>query len=141
MLRSLSIQSKLILFLLLVALMTGLPIAYLGYRNGREAIERSVVDQLVGQRRTRGQQALRMLETMKKQVVTLSANHEVIDALAQFKQAFDGLQKQITAEPLEESQSGELEKFYKTVIMPGLEANSEATPLLASVYPTEPVTQ
>ncbi|MFM8224285.1 MAG: hypothetical protein ACKOJF_35750, partial [Planctomycetaceae bacterium] len=42
MLRSLSIQSKLILFLLLVALMTGLPIAYLGYRNGREAIEKRI---------------------------------------------------------------------------------------------------
>jgi len=141
MLRSLSIQSKLILFLLLVALLTGLPIAYLGYRNGREAIEKSVVDQLVGQRRTRGQQALRMLETMKKQVVTLSANHEVIDALTQFKQAFDDLRKQPAEKLLDASQEAELNKFYKSVIMPGLAANSEATPLLASVYPTDPVTQ
>jgi len=141
MLRSLSIQSKLILFLLSVALLTGLPIAYLGYRSGRDAIEKSVIAQLEGQRRTRGQQTLRLLETMKKQVVTLSANHEVIDALERFEEAFDGLQAKRGTPLLEEAEVKTLEGFYTRVIMPGLEANSDSKPMLATIYPTDPVTQ
>ena len=59
-LNNLSIQSKLILFLLLVALAAGIPLAWIGHQSGKNALENNIMSAMEGQRNIRRTQAQSM---------------------------------------------------------------------------------
>ncbi|HBH53596.1 MAG TPA: hypothetical protein DDY91_17050 [Planctomycetaceae bacterium] len=137
-LNNLSIQSKLILFLLLVALLTGAPIAWIGHQSGKTALEKHVLSAMEGQRNIRHTQCLTMLEDTRKQVVNLSSAPGCINALLQFEKAFQAL-KQGGDYKLNAEQSQELDKFYRDTFLPKLASNSETPPIDEAFIPEDDV--
>src|SRR5262245_22001495 len=90
--KRLSIQSKLILLLLIVSLGSMIPIAVLGFRSGRGALERAVSNHLSSLRQAKVDLIRARLQHIRKQVITLSEDRMVIDAMKEFSSGFDKLQ-------------------------------------------------
>ncbi|MFN6107766.1 MAG: adenylate/guanylate cyclase domain-containing protein [Planctomycetaceae bacterium] len=135
-LNNLSIQSKLILFLLLVALAAGIPLAWIGHQSGKNALEKNITSAVEGQRNIRRTQALSMLEHTRRQVVTLSSAPGCITALDQFTEAFHALKQSADVRLSEEEESG-LINFYQEVFLPRLAAQSETPPVDETLIPQE----
>src|SRR5262245_56426141 len=90
--KRLSIQSKLILLLLVVSLGSMIPIAVLGFRSGRAALERAVSNHLSSLRQAKVDLIRTRLQHIRKQVVTLAQDRMIIDAMKEFTSGFDKLQ-------------------------------------------------
>jgi len=135
-LNNLSIQSKLILFLLLVALAAGIPLAWIGHQSGKNALEKNIISAMEGQRNIRRTQALSMLEHTRKQVVTLSAAPGCIAALDQFTEAFQTLQQSADFRLSDEEELGLL-SFYQEVFLPKLAEQSETPPVDETLIPQD----
>ncbi len=141
-LNKLSIQSKLILFLMLVALLAGLPVALVGYNSGKHSLEQRVLAELDGQRNIRRTQCLLMLEHTRKQVVTLSAAPGCMDAMVGFRDSFGELKQRIDSDlKLSADEERTLVDFYKSDFLPKLAKQSEAPPIPESIVPVDPVTR
>ena len=136
-LNNLSIQSKLILFLLLVALAAGIPLAWIGHQSGKNALEQNITSAMEGQRNIRRTQALAMLEHTRKQVVALSAAPGCINAVQQFTAAFQELKQSPEVRLTAEEDSGLL-KFYEEVFLRQVAAQSETPPVDEALIPQEP---
>lgn len=139
MFRRLTLQSKLILILLAVSLLTAIPLAYIGYSSGRAALEKNLYATLSSQLEIRTAECKTLLESTRNQVLVLSAGQECTDALQAFQHEFQSLQEQVKEVSAEDQTR--LEEFYKTIFIPGLEKLAEGMPDLKSYYPTEPVTR
>jgi class 3 adenylate cyclase len=139
-LNNLSIQSKLILFLLLVALAAGIPLAWIGYQSGKTALEKNVVSAMEGQRNIRKTQAATMLDQTRKQVVTLSSAPGCIAAMTQFAEAFRAL-KESDQDHLSAEEDAGLTKFYDEIFIPALAAQSETPPVAETLIPEDGATR
>ena len=139
MFRSLSLHSKLILILLAVSLLTAIPLAYIGYTSGRNALEKNVYSTLASQLEIRAAECKTLLESTKNHVVLLSSNQECIDALIAFRREFQAIENELKQVSPEDHES--LTEFYKSIFIPGLAELADGTPDLKSYYPTAPVTE
>src|SRR3954451_14345425 len=91
--KRLSIQSKLILLLLVVSLGSMIPIAVLGFRSGRGAIERTGSNHLSSLRQAKVDQIRTRLQHIRRQVITLAEDRMLVDAMKEFSSCFDKLQR------------------------------------------------
>ena len=89
--RRLSIQSKLVLLLLLVSIGSMLVIAVIGYRSGRAALEQSVYHHMTSVRAARADQLQTRIRLIRAQAVTLSEDRMVIDAMREFLKGGPGV--------------------------------------------------
>ncbi len=81
----LSIQSKLVLMMVLVSVGSLVIISYLGYVSGRDALTRQIENQLDGIRVTKSIAIQNLLKVIRGQVVTLSASPEFVNAFKLFR--------------------------------------------------------
>lgn len=134
MLRRLSLQSKLILMLLVTSIGSTLVVGWLGYDSGRRALRAAVANQLIGLRNARKTQVEMYLETLRNVVTTLAANGSTVDALREFRDAY----RQLDAEPVTPECDRGLEEFYRQTFIPALAKNSEGDPDAAAYLPRAP---
>ena len=133
MLGKLSIQSKLMLMLLGVCISSIIAIAYVGYNNGRQALNRSIENQLVSLRENKAYEIENYFDQVRSQVQTISEVGSVVDAVKNLKIAYQELNLQSL--PIEWNDG--LKEYYEEKFLPKLEQNTEGKPLLYSYFPQD----
>lgn len=88
----LSIQSSLLIMLLLVSLLSSVVVGLIGYVNGSDSLRDAAFDRLIGVRDSRAREVTSLFTRIKNTVVVHSRNSETIDALTAFTEGFDELE-------------------------------------------------
>ena len=133
----LSIQSKLIVAMLLVSLLSILAVTAIGYTTAKNEFSRMVRNQLTGQRVAKTNVLKAYLGNIRNQVVLVSDRRVVIDAVRDFREAFDALRDA----KLEPSNEGKLKDFYTQQFLPKLAAAQGTSPMLEQYFPSSPATR
>jgi class 3 adenylate cyclase len=116
----LSIQSKLLIMLLAVSLVSSVIVGAIGFVNGRQSLHDSAVDQLITIRSMRAAEVTTFMESVRRDASLHSRN---LSAQSMSTAVNAGFADLADAE-LDESQSEELEAYYKDVFIPELEVRS-----------------
>ncbi|MGA0849374.1 MAG: adenylate/guanylate cyclase domain-containing protein [Chthoniobacterales bacterium] len=130
-LNRLSIQSKMILLLLGVSLASIAVIAWIGYESGRDALLKSVRNQLQGVQVAKSTTLKTMLESLRDQVISISDSKAVIEGLRAFRDAH----RELGATTLGPEESAKLDDFYRDYFIPELDKNVEGTPVVEQYLP------
>ncbi len=88
----LSIQSSLLIMLLLVSLLSSVVVGFIGYVNGSDSLRDAAFDRLIGVRDSRAREVTELFNRIKNTVLVESRSSETIDALGDFSKGFDSLQ-------------------------------------------------
>jgi class 3 adenylate cyclase len=132
---SISIQSKLLLLIICFAMTAITIIGFLGYYSGKEALTRSVFNQLTSVRASKAYQVEAYLLQIRQQVQVLAEDPSLVAALRGFRNARHELS---TAAPNPEIDAGLL-KFYKAEFLPRLQRSIEGTPVAENHLPQSAV--
>jgi hypothetical protein len=87
----LSIQSKLVLRLLLVSIGSMFVISVIGYTSGREALEQSVYHHMTSEPASRADQLQTRIKHIRAQAITLSEDRMVVAAMREFLKSYRDL--------------------------------------------------
>jgi class 3 adenylate cyclase len=127
----LSIQSKMILLLLLVSLSALAVMAWVGYVTGKSSIEKSVQNQLRGIQVAKTTALRTKLESLRDQVVSMSDSRVVLEGMKAFSKAYDELEQT----PINPNESAKLEQFYSQVFLPELTKVIDGQPVVEQYLP------
>ena len=130
----LSIQSKMILLLLLVALSALGAMAWVGYTSGKASIEKSIKNQLKGIQVAKTSALRIRLESLRDQVVSISDSRIAIEGMKAFKSAYNEL-KSVHITP---SESEKIKEFYTGTFLPKLRQIIDTQPLVEQYLPMSP---
>lgn len=129
--KRLSIQSKLILLLLVTSLTSLLTMAFIGYTSARDALKDRVFSQLTGYREARADMLGDYLKFLRGKALTLSEDRMVVDAVKEFRTAYQGL----ADKPLPPEQEERLKGYYREEYLPALAKNLDAKLALEAYLP------
>ena len=116
----LSIQSKLLIMLLSVSLVSSVVVGAIGFVNGRQSLHDSAINQLITIRSMRAAEITNAIETVKLDASLHSRNLSAQTMSATLNAAFDELQQQeVTDEQLDE-----LKAYYADTFIPQLESRA-----------------
>ncbi|MEM8827998.1 MAG: adenylate/guanylate cyclase domain-containing protein [Cyanobacteria bacterium P01_G01_bin.19] len=118
------------LMLLGVCISSIIAIAYVGYDNGRQALNNSIQNQLISVRETKAYQIERYFRQVRAQIQTFSTGG-VNDALKSFNQAYQELENQ----EIQLTWHEQLKDYYSDKFLPILAEHTEGRPLLYSYLP------
>ncbi|MFO0264859.1 MAG: hypothetical protein ACK53V_24785, partial [Planctomycetota bacterium] len=128
----LSIQSKMILLLLLVSLLSIGIIAWTAYLSAKSALVHQIENQLTGVRAAKTATLKAMLEGLRDQVIAISDSVAAIEGTKAFIQAY----RELDAAQLSEVEAAKLTGFYSAEFLPALQANLDGKPVLEQYLPT-----
>ncbi|MFN4897152.1 MAG: adenylate/guanylate cyclase domain-containing protein [Pseudomonadota bacterium] len=134
-LNRLSIQSKMIVLLLSVSLASIGIIASIGYSSARDALVKSVENQLQGVRVAKTTTLKEMLEALRDQVISMSDSRVAIDGMRAFRQSY----QELSSRSLTTQQEEQLKDFYLAKYLPELAKHVEGKPILEQYLPASPV--
>jgi class 3 adenylate cyclase len=129
--KRLSIQSKLVILLLLVSIGSMFVISVIGYTSGREALEQSVYHHLTSVRAARADQLQTRVKLIRAQAITLSEDRMVLDAMGEFLKAYRDLDQHTLSAAEEEK----LKAYYRDDFLPDLASHIDSKPALESYLP------
>ncbi|MCP4254166.1 MAG: PAS domain S-box protein, partial [Candidatus Scalindua sp.] len=111
--RNLSIKTKLVSTFLLFGILSTSIMGWLCYLNSKSTLKKVYSDKLESVRETKKQQIEAYFSQIRNQVITLSGNHMVVDAMNQFKTAFYDVKKdnEITDSKISQYES-DLRSYY-----------------------------
>ncbi|MFC4138369.1 MULTISPECIES: adenylate/guanylate cyclase domain-containing protein [unclassified Microbacterium] len=118
----LSIQSKLLIMLLGVSLVSSVIVGAVGFINGRQSLHESAIDQLTTIREMRSYEMATAIEDAKRSAALNSRNLSAQNASVALNAAFDELQQR----QLDAAQQEALETYHGDVFVPELEKRSKA---------------
>jgi class 3 adenylate cyclase len=118
-----SIQSKLLMMLLAVSLISSVIVGIIGFISGRESLREAAIDQLTTIRELRVQQIEDVMASAQKGVTLDSRNLSAQTLSRELNAAWNDLQgRQLTPD-----QEAQLEAYYKDTFIPQLEEKSGQT--------------
>lgn len=133
-LQRLSIQSKMILLLLSVTLVSVALVAAVGYTSAREILSRSVENQLQGVRVAKTTAMKTMLEALHDQVISMSDSRAAIEGMLDLRKAY----RELGAKTLTAEQEQELRAFYQNQYLPALAKYITGDPIVEQYLPASP---
>lgn len=133
----LSIQSKMILLLLLVSLLSIAIMAGIGYYSAQAALRAAVADSLKGTRVAKTTTLKAMLDSLRTQVISMSDSKIATSGMRAFKTAY----QELKSETITPEQKKALEEFYSKTFLPELAKSLSAEPVLEMYLPSTPVEQ
>ncbi|MFE7018344.1 adenylate/guanylate cyclase domain-containing protein [Microbacterium sp. NPDC057650] len=116
----LSIQSKLLIMLLGVSLVSSVIVGAVGFINGRQSLHESAIDQLTTIREMRSYEMVTAIEDAKRSAALNSRNLSAQNASKAINAGFDDLQ----GRELDAAQADALEAYHRDVFIPELEKRS-----------------
>ena len=126
-----SIQSKMIVGILLISIVASSIVGYLGYRSGKDALQQSIYDRLTSIRIAKANQLESYLKFARNQAQSFSESLMVVDAAKSFREAV----VKIREKKLSPQEEAELRQFYEKDFMPELDKRVDTKLVLESVYP------
>jgi class 3 adenylate cyclase len=127
----LTIQSKLLLMLLGVSLVSIAVTAWIGYQNGKESLTERVRDQLTAQRVSRTTQVKGFFEQLRSQTLSLAESPVTVDAL----KALDTGYRQYESVELKPEQQQNLKQYYDKEFVPSIKNLIEGEPVIENLIP------
>lgn len=118
------------LMLLSVCISSIMAIAYVGYNNGRQALNNSIENQLVSLRETKANEIERYFQQVEAEIQTFSRSG-VSDAVKAFNQSYQELE----TEKIQLSWHKILKEYYNDQFLTNLAKNTGGRPLLYSYLP------
>ena len=118
------------LMLLSVCISSIMAIAYVGYDNGRHALDNAIKNQLISVREAKAYQIEKYFQQVRAQIQTFSRGG-VNDASKAFNQYYQELEDQ----EIQLSWNEQLKQYYDEKFLPKLAKNTEGRPLLYSYFP------
>ena len=137
----LSIQSKLVLMLLSVAILSILLLGWIGFRSGREALTSAINNQLVSIRSAKENLLKAELKTLKDTVQTLAESQTTVDAFKAFRDNFHELESRSIPADERENIERSVEAWYRDTFLTKLEQFVEGKPELSVYKPKSTVSQ
>ncbi|MGW8482524.1 adenylate/guanylate cyclase domain-containing protein [Microbacterium sp. NPDC055903] len=113
----LSIQSKLLIMLLAVSLVSSIIVGAVGFINGRQSLHDSAVDQLITIRSMRAAEITTAIEAVKRDASLHSRNLSAQNLSTAVNAGFDDLASQ----QIDEEESARLDAYYADTFLPALE--------------------
>ncbi len=134
----LSIRARILILLAAVAIVAAGISSFVGYSIARQSLEEQAFNKLTALREMKASQMEDYFRQIADQVVTLSEDRMVVDAMQAFKTAF----QQIDKEPGIDRQQFEefdlrLRLYYQKEFLPRLDANLTRNASLSSYWPPE----
>ncbi|GAA4677269.1 adenylate/guanylate cyclase domain-containing protein [Frondihabitans cladoniiphilus] len=129
---SLDIQSKLLVMLLAVSLLSTVVIGVIGYVNGRTSLQDAAFQQVTSLRESRLAELKRTVSEIQQDVVLDSRNQSAIQATDAFTSAFDALENT----PVTAAEKTALSSYYSDTFAPQLEKATGQTTDPALFEPT-----
>jgi class 3 adenylate cyclase len=129
-----SIQSKLILMLLVVSIASIAALSYMAYSTGQDALRASAFDQLTSLRASKKRQIEEQFQLIRNQVVSLGDDLMIVNFMKGLRPAF--AQERNAKIPPEWDEK--LTAFYRDQFLPQLAHNVDGVPLLAAYVPKTP---
>jgi hypothetical protein len=127
----LGIQSKLISLVLLVSLVSIALTGLASYTSSQNSMLLAGNNQLAGLRNARAQATETLFSSLQEQVLTLGYQTMVIDAINQFKPAFEILE----ANQIDPTQRQKLQDYYTKTFIPKLKENMGGSPTPSTYFP------
>jgi class 3 adenylate cyclase len=118
------------LMLLSVCISSIMAIAYVGYDNGRQALNQAIENQLVSVREAKAYQIEKYFQQVRAQIQTFSKGG-VENTLKAFTQEYQSLEKQ----NIQLAWNEQLKDYYEQKFLPRLTKNTAGRPLLYSYFP------
>ncbi|MDQ4076943.1 MAG: HAMP domain-containing protein [Chloroflexota bacterium] len=125
----LSIKSRLILMLLAVSLLSIVVIGYLGWSNGRRALNQAIFNQLTSVRASKAYQIETYFDRIFNHTTSLAEDRMVVEAMKEFGRAY----RDVSTWPLVPEWETEVNEYYEEAFLPRLADNVEGT-LLFELY-------
>ena len=116
----LSIQSKLLIMLLAVSLVSSVIVGAIGFVNGRESLNDAAVDQLTTIRSLRAAEITDAIDSVKRDASLQSRNLSAQTLSTTVNEGFDELQTR----PSDPAELAQLETYYTETFIPELESRS-----------------
>ena len=105
--RSLSVQSKLIVAFVLLTLVAIGVVSWIGYVSARESLRAASERELMGLQRSKSALVQNILRSARNEVLSLSASQAVTDAVRELLAAY----RQLAREPVTPEMQAEVETF------------------------------
>lgn len=131
-----SIQSKLLVMLLLSSILSAAVVGFFAYRTGTHALREEAFERLTELRQERTR-AIQAYAERQKSSAIINSRGLAIDAL----QAFDPAYSALRDETITAAQKNRLESYYQDTFIPQLQKFSDGTVQADSFTPTTPARQ
>ena len=116
----LSIQSKLLIMLLGVSLLSSIVVGAIGFVNGRQSLHDAAVDQLITIRSMRAAEVVDAMDAVRQQAALNSRNLSAQNMSTAINAAYEELEQQV----ISPEQRAQLESYYTDAFIPELEARA-----------------
>lgn len=130
----LGIQSKILVALLIVSILSTLIVGFLGYRSGSDALRASAEDKLITLRESRHREIESLERGLRDLVLSYGFDLTFAEAMREFDAGFDALDDASVSS----AQQADIEKYYTDVFVPRLKENVGSVPTETSYLPDSP---
>lgn len=129
-----SIQSKLLVMLLLVSVGASVVTGIVGYLSGSESLRQASFERLTELRESRAREITNYYRQTADSLVVYTRGTTVVDAMNRYHDAFQELEEQ----PVEPARAAEVDRFYTDTFVPALNERTGDTADPEAFIPTNP---
>lgn len=141
MLSNISLRFRIPLLVSVVAVVAAGVAAYMGYEDGRSALEKQIFAKLTAVREMKASQVEDYFQQIRHQIVTFSEDRMVVDAMRNFRSAFQSLEKELNLDKIQSERDLRLKLYYQNEFMPRLNRNLSSDAVLANFWPNNKTTR
>lgn len=130
-----SIQRKLVVAVLALAVVPLIVTAFLNYQNARHELQAAAEQKLSAVQQNRSSEIEGYFQTISDQILTLSANRAVIDAAVGFSAEFTDLPRQLEAAGVQVNEAN-VRAYYEDEFVPRLSENLDRSAAASEFVPS-----
>ena len=134
--RQINIKAKILTVVVLVGIVSMAIAGLQGYWQGRQALEKTAFDNLTAIRESRARQIEDYFDQIRNQVVTLSENRMIVEAMRELKTTFHDADQGLDSDEIAVFQE-QVEAYYHNEFLTRLEENSGAAHTVEAYLPDE----
>ena len=135
-LKQVNIKTKILTVVLLIGIVSMGVAGFQGYLQGRAALQETAFNNLTAIRTTKARQIEDYFGQIRNQVVTLSENRMVVEAMGELKEAFHEADQGMDQDEIQAFQ-GRLEGYYQNEFLSRLQANTGRLHAVEAFLPDE----
>ncbi|MCI4624582.1 MAG: methyl-accepting chemotaxis protein [Candidatus Magnetoovum sp. WYHC-5] len=139
--KRLQIRYKLLAAFISIGLLAILSIGTVGYNTAQNSLKQEHFNKLRAMKEIKANQIEDYFEQTRNQVLTLSQSTMIVNAMAEFKQAFNDVEKEVPLAKNYIENDKSLVDFYEGQFLPDLNKNVEKQVSLSEVYPKDKPTK
>ncbi len=126
-----SVQSKLLLMLLLTSVVSAAVVGFIGYQSGQSSLRASVFDRLTELRETSTRQTERQAKELQDTMAVYSRGATAVTAMREFKRGF----AELADESVSPEQAEQVSEYYSEEFKPLVEKRSDTELDVAGLLP------